>query len=175
MLAVKFNPKSKYASPIELDGGVFLDRDPDCFKYILEYLRNGCTLISNLVEDNNFNMVRLLSADADYFGLADLKNICDTILEEHSDEKTKIKTKVTAPTKDEIIIKTLFKTRYNYLRKEGHGTKEAMEMAKVEYPMAAKMQKECFHDLFKKRFSQLRKEGHDTNEAMEMAKAEFHD
>jgi hypothetical protein len=77
MLAAKFDPKSKFPSPMELDGGVFLDRDPATFHHVLNYLRNGCQVASNLPDE----VLKDLRADADYFGLNGLKRACDIHLQ----------------------------------------------------------------------------------------------
>ena len=42
MLANKFDPVSQFAAPVEFEGAIFINRDPDSFKYVLNYLRNGC-------------------------------------------------------------------------------------------------------------------------------------
>jgi hypothetical protein len=73
MLARKFDPESNFQPPKELDGGVFLDRDPRIFSYVLSYLRNGCRLVSDIPD----KFLKELHADADYFGLDGLKRCCD--------------------------------------------------------------------------------------------------
>jgi hypothetical protein len=73
MLARKFDPESNFQPPKELDGGVFLDRDPKIFSYVLSYLRNGCRVVSDIPDE----FLKELHADADYFGLDGLKRYCD--------------------------------------------------------------------------------------------------
>eukprot|EP00588_Corethron_pennatum_P018160 CAMPEP_0194304520 /NCGR_PEP_ID=MMETSP0171-20130528/2262_1 /TAXON_ID=218684 /ORGANISM="Corethron pennatum, Strain L29A3" /LENGTH=159 /DNA_ID=CAMNT_0039055839 /DNA_START=145 /DNA_END=624 /DNA_ORIENTATION=+ len=64
MLAQKFDPASPFA-PALFDGGVFLDRNPEYFVYVLDYLRNGCRQVRNGV-----------AAEGDYFGLGGLVRGC---------------------------------------------------------------------------------------------------
>lgn len=72
MLANKFDPASQFAHPIEFEGAIFIDRDPDTFKYILNYLRDGCRARFGVKGVD----VKQLEADADYFGLVGLKTFC---------------------------------------------------------------------------------------------------
>jgi hypothetical protein len=41
MLAVQF----------DLDGAIFIDRNPQTFEIVLDYFRNGCTVVSDIVPD----------------------------------------------------------------------------------------------------------------------------
>lgn len=66
MLFSKFNPDSAFASPAEVEGMIFINRDPNCFKYVLNFLR--CDLNVDLKQ---------LAAEADYFGLVTLKEFCE--------------------------------------------------------------------------------------------------
>jgi len=72
MLANKFDPDSQFAAPVEFEGAIFLDRDPDSFKYVLNYLRDGCRARFGAKGVD----VKQLEADADYFGLVGLKTFC---------------------------------------------------------------------------------------------------
>jgi hypothetical protein len=74
MLATKFDPESKFALPKEIDGAVFLDREPITFHYILKYLRNGCQVVSDIPDE----LLKDMCADANYFGLIGLKQACTT-------------------------------------------------------------------------------------------------
>jgi hypothetical protein len=75
MLAAKFDPNSNVApSKNELDGAVFLDRNPKTFEHVLCYLRHGCQGMSNIPDE----LLNELRADAVYFGLIGLKQACDT-------------------------------------------------------------------------------------------------
>jgi hypothetical protein len=51
-----------------------LTATPKRFEIVLDYLRNGCTLVSDTVPDD---LVTYVKADADYFGLWGLKLACD--------------------------------------------------------------------------------------------------
>jgi hypothetical protein len=85
MLAAKFDPASNFAPPKELDGGVFLDRDPITFRYVLYYLRNGCQVVFDIPDD----LVKAVGAEADYFGLTVLKGACDIQLRDVAAQKVK--------------------------------------------------------------------------------------
>ena len=60
-----FDPESKFASPAEIDGCVFIDRDPSMFEHVLNYLRGSNEYNTKLC------MVDLLKlkCEADYFSL----------------------------------------------------------------------------------------------------------
>lgn len=77
MLALMFQPASNFAPPAQEDGSVFLDRNPATFEYILDYLRNGCCLVGPPPSE----LLQLLCADADFFGLIRLKAACDVLVE----------------------------------------------------------------------------------------------
>ena len=71
MLAKKFQKDSPFQAPLTDDQGrIFIDRDPETFYYILEYLRNNCRF---LVQPPSY-LRAALSADAEYFGLAALSS-----------------------------------------------------------------------------------------------------
>jgi len=73
MLFSKFSPDSAFASPAEVDGMIFIDRDPNCFKYVLNFLRCGCKAQFDPKDVD----LKQLAAEADYFGLVALKEFCD--------------------------------------------------------------------------------------------------
>ena len=100
MLAIKFDKDTKFAQPTTcttimsssdaVDGdrddgngdteaaaaAVFIDRDPDTFKYILNYLRGRCN-VDMFGLPSSSSMLQQLRADADYFGLNELKSYCE--------------------------------------------------------------------------------------------------
>eukprot|EP00977_Amphora_coffeiformis_P024594 scaffold16355_cov170-Amphora_coffeaeformis.AAC.6 len=47
MLAKKFAKDSSFAPPLQgtNSGRAFLDRNPETFPFVLDYLRNGCRLV----------------------------------------------------------------------------------------------------------------------------------
>ena len=65
LLGQMFDPESKFASPAEIDGCVFIDRDPSMFEHVLNYLRGSNEYNTKLC------MVDLLKlkCEADYFSL----------------------------------------------------------------------------------------------------------
>ena len=66
MLAAKFQEDSPFGEPLTDEAGnVFIDRNPESFAIILEFLRNGCILVDKPPE----RLLKVLRADADYFGL----------------------------------------------------------------------------------------------------------
>jgi hypothetical protein len=74
MLASKFSPDSQFAPPIEIEPGlIFLERDPATFGLILNYLRNGCRMVTK----SPTHLLPLFRAEADYFGLVKLVASCD--------------------------------------------------------------------------------------------------
>ena len=74
MLASKFSPASQFAPPIEIEPGIlFLDRNPATFDLILDYLRNGCRMVTKPPS----HLLPLLRAEADYFSLVKLVEACD--------------------------------------------------------------------------------------------------
>jgi hypothetical protein len=80
MLARMFQPDSMFAPPLAMeDGAIFLDRDPDAFGIILNYLRHDCKLL-----DDPTNGIGTLRAEADFFGLVHLVNACDAIQAQRS-------------------------------------------------------------------------------------------
>jgi hypothetical protein len=76
LASAKFDPESLHPAK-EHDGGFFLDRDPITFRYVLNYLRNDCKLVSDIPDD----LLKDVRADADYFGLHHLSALCDTQLQ----------------------------------------------------------------------------------------------
>ena len=73
MLARWFDPDSHFARPAEIDGCVFIDRDPDMFTHILNYLRGNCNHVSKMGECD----LVLLKGEADYFSLDSLVDEID--------------------------------------------------------------------------------------------------
>eukprot|EP00088_Acartia_fossae_P010274 TRINITY_DN15108_c0_g1_i4.p1 TRINITY_DN15108_c0_g1~~TRINITY_DN15108_c0_g1_i4.p1 ORF type:complete len:107 (-),score=16.31 TRINITY_DN15108_c0_g1_i4:224-544(-) len=69
-LAKMFDAESPVLSslPMQKDGSFFIDRDPETFKIILNYLRSGRlnSQISKMVRED-------LKIEAQYFGLKDLE------------------------------------------------------------------------------------------------------
>mmetsp|Transcript_37648 Transcript_37648/g.69574 ORF Transcript_37648/g.69574 Transcript_37648/m.69574 type:complete len:98 (+) Transcript_37648:833-1126(+) len=66
MLAKKFRSGFRLRSaPGSRRGGVHRSIDPDSFKLVLEYLRNGCRVVTDPPEDH----AKSIRADADYYGL----------------------------------------------------------------------------------------------------------
>jgi hypothetical protein len=76
MLASLFRPDSPFAPPTELDGEIFLDRNPATFGYIVDYLRDECHLLVNPPQE----LLKRLRVDADFYGLVGLVAACDAIL-----------------------------------------------------------------------------------------------
>jgi hypothetical protein len=74
MLAKTFAEDSPFRSPLQDDdnGCFFLDRNPETFPYVLDYLRNGCRLL----HEPPSTLLTGLGADAEYFGLTGLVNAC---------------------------------------------------------------------------------------------------
>jgi hypothetical protein len=73
----KFDAESLHPTAVVQDGGFFLDRDPITFRYVLNYLRNDCKLVSDIPD----GLLKDVRADADYFGLDMLSALCDTQLQ----------------------------------------------------------------------------------------------
>ncbi|KAL6080358.1 BTB/POZ domain-containing protein kctd6 [Balamuthia mandrillaris] len=71
------------------DGRVFIDRDGEVFKFVLQYLRDG----DLEVEDMDLNLVRRLKREAAFFCLKELENKLKAHLtaEEKRDEKQRPK------------------------------------------------------------------------------------
>ena len=85
MLASMFCKDSQFAPPLEMDGAIFLDRDPTAFPYLLNYLRDSCRLVGELPKD----ILARLRADADCFGLVDLVQRCNERLSKPQSEPAK--------------------------------------------------------------------------------------
>ena len=68
LLGKIFDPDSKFARPAEIDGCVFIDRDPDMFAHVLNYLRGNSKYQSELCKDELLK----LECEADYYSLHDL-------------------------------------------------------------------------------------------------------
>jgi len=69
MLARMFNPESNLAPSQVQDGAYFIDRDPDMFKILLNFLRTG-----QLPEDLSRGQLKRLATEADFFQLTKLTN-----------------------------------------------------------------------------------------------------
>ena len=69
MLGRMFEPDSEFAKPAEIDGCVFLDRDPEMFGHILNYLRSKRFFFLKM---NSFDLHQLMN-EADYFGFIELR------------------------------------------------------------------------------------------------------
>ena len=78
MLATKFGQESNFAPPTMFEDAVFIDRNPKTFEYILDYLRHGCQIKS--CDKVPPTLVKSLQADADYFGLVNLQNHCNKLI-----------------------------------------------------------------------------------------------
>ena len=75
MLASKFSPDSQFAPPTEIEPGIlFLDGNPATFDLILDYLRNGCRMVTRPPS----HLLSLFRIEADYFGLVKLVKACDS-------------------------------------------------------------------------------------------------
>lgn len=77
MMAKMFLSNSPFAPLVEMNGEIFLDRNPAAFRYVLDYLRDGGRLVDEPPEE----LLPRLRADADYFGLGDLVEKCEQLLE----------------------------------------------------------------------------------------------
>jgi hypothetical protein len=92
MLYAMITPGSPLFPPKELDGGIFLDRDPITFRYALSYLRNGRRIVSDIPD---VKPLKDLRADADYIGLIGLSNACRDALRAKeallAEEQTKLR------------------------------------------------------------------------------------
>jgi len=117
MLSKMFDPGSAFGPPARTDdGSIFLDRSPVVFGHILEYLRNGCKLIYDPPRDH----IKLLRADADYFGLFGLKEECDAIIAA-IDDIVKLNvggrlfetTRSTLQAQNDSILAAMFDPRHN--------------------------------------------------------------
>lgn len=76
MLAAMFSGRHELKS--ESDGSYFIDRDGTHFRYILNYLRDGCVKEGTLPQ--NENVWRELLTEAEYFQLAELVEYLNNIL-----------------------------------------------------------------------------------------------
>ena len=75
MLRAKFHPESNFAPPIQdKDGNYFLDRNPETFPYVLQYLRSKS--VSCLPPIDKQHLIEVLQEEADYFGLDGLLELC---------------------------------------------------------------------------------------------------
>ena len=67
--------RPRFAPPPKIDGAVFLDRDPDAFSSVLDYLRN-CN--GNLTQfDPPRESLSSLKMEADFFQLTGLTKFCE--------------------------------------------------------------------------------------------------
>ena len=87
MLASMFNPESD-RPPAEKDdqGSYFIDRDPEPFRVILIFLRNG-----RLPEDIVGCSLEQVEWEADFFGLDELLKIINRRKKAKEEEKTQAK------------------------------------------------------------------------------------
>jgi len=69
MIARMFSPESNLAPAIMVDGAYFLDRSPERFKYILDYLRDGELKVKKSLSTE---MLLALQAETDYFQLPNI-------------------------------------------------------------------------------------------------------
>lgn len=66
MLAKLFAPDSPFGPPLKDESGaIFIDQDPEVFRYVLQYLRNGCRLADGTPE----SLKHRISLVAEYYGL----------------------------------------------------------------------------------------------------------
>lgn len=64
---------------------VFVDRDPEAFGLVLEYLRHGGTLVRTFGNcHSDITLLEFLQADANFFGLTDLRVGCTALLRQIS-------------------------------------------------------------------------------------------
>jgi len=78
MLAKMFDPESKMKPGLLRNGAYFLDRDPEWFRTILNYLRNGILLAETQKE------LMAILTESRYFGLTGLEEEVIARLEEES-------------------------------------------------------------------------------------------
>ena len=67
MLAKMFDPVSPLQPGVKVDGAYFIDRDPNYFRIVLNYLRSG-----QLIVDTNIPL-EAIKTEASYFGLVSLE------------------------------------------------------------------------------------------------------
>lgn len=100
MLATKFYEESSFAPPAQVDGAIFLDRNPETFVYVLEYLRNGCQTKFDIPSE----LLKRVEADADYFGLKGLKKFCSRELNQLEAAEHKKKNAAVATNKYHKVV-----------------------------------------------------------------------
>jgi len=86
LLGRMFDPDSEFAQPAEIDGCVFLDRDPDMFTHVLQYLRKSCDHFRKMSECDLYQ----LRNEADYYGFPELREElqrCIEKIEERTNER----------------------------------------------------------------------------------------
>ena len=75
LLGKMFEDESPYgALPVDEDGNIFLDRDPEAFRWVLNFLRNRGVAAKPPETDSMLARVR---DEADYFGLTDMVRALD--------------------------------------------------------------------------------------------------
>lgn len=84
MLAAMFS--GRHSLKTEADGSYFIDRDGTHFRYILNYLRDGCIKEGTL--PCNETVLRELLTEAEYFQLSGLVDILSALLFKSFDPKT---------------------------------------------------------------------------------------
>jgi len=82
MLAKMFDPESKMKPGLLRNGAYFLDRDPEWFRIILNYLRNGILLVETTKE------LMAILTESRYFGLSGLEQEVAARLEDESAAST---------------------------------------------------------------------------------------
>lgn len=97
MLARMFDPISPLSPGVRRDGAYFLDRDPQHFRAVLNYLRSGQVTL-----DRESNLPALL-VEASYFGLAGLEAALQESIK--SEEERELRVSLEAPkTRDEFLL-----------------------------------------------------------------------
>ncbi len=79
----------------EVGSNIYIDRNPLAFDIVLDYLRNECSLGSDIPDD----LVNYVGADADYFGLVGLKKACDNHILQKKNESNEALRQKTAGAK----------------------------------------------------------------------------
>jgi len=129
LLEKMFRTDSNFAPATELQGEIFLDRDPMAFGHVLNYLRDGCRLVVDLKNDEA--MLQRLRVDADYFGLKELVDECgrqlrsipnnDDALRLNVGGKHFVTRRGTLCTVEGSLLKNMFRTDSNFAPTELQG------------------------------------------------------